>query len=112
MFESGAGALCIVHDQGTDVVVLEFASYDRRGDFTFFDVGEDIDVQEEPVGEHDQAFDAAVEEHFKITFEAAAFVVNVGENGKERRLVESVLHAAQYKSAVRVSHVEDHDPNG
>src|SRR4029077_16076888 len=68
-----------------------------------------VDVEEHPVGDDDQGFNTAVEQHLQITFEAAAFIVHVGENGKIRRLVESVLDAAEDHGSERVGHIEDHD---
>src|SRR6267143_4043219 len=109
MFESGARAQIIVDDHRTDVVVLEFAAHGHGRNVVLLQIGENVDVHKQPVREDDQAFDAAVEQHFKIALEAAALVVDVGEDGEERRLVKSVLDAAQHERAVRVGHVENHD---
>src|SRR5258705_7597307 len=108
MCESGTGALGVVYGQGTNMVVLEFASHDGSGNFAFLDVGEHVDIEEEPVGQHHQAFNAAVEEHFEITLKTAAFVMHIGENGQKRRLVKCIFHAAQHERAVGGGHVGDH----
>src|SRR5229473_1500521 len=112
MFEGGARACGIIYDHGADIVVLELAADGRSGNVVLLQIGEDVDVDEKPVGEDDQAFDAAVEQHFEIALEAAALVVHVGEDGKIRRLVESVFDAAQHERAVRIGHVENHDADG
>src|SRR5258708_32031383 len=109
VFESGARAQIIVDDHRTDIVVLEFAAHGHGWNVVLLQIGEDIDVHKQPVREDDQAFDAAVEQHFQIALEAAALVVHIGEDGEERRLVESVFDAAQHECAVRVGHVENHD---
>jgi len=59
-----------------------------------------------------KAFDAAVEQHFEVTLEAAALVVHVGENGKIRSLVQRVLDAAQHQRAIGIGHIENHDADG
>ena len=71
-----------------------------------------VDIEKKPVGQNDQAFDAAVEQHFEIALEAAALVVHVGEDGQVRSLVERVFDAAQHQRAVGIGHVEDHDADG
>ena len=112
MFERGVGSDFIVDDDGADGIGFEFASDHDGGDAAFFEIGEDVDVDEQPVGQDDEGFDAAVEQHFEIALEAAALVVNVGEDGQVGRLVESVLDAAENQSAVGIGHVEDHDADG
>src|SRR6266481_2953712 len=112
MFESGARSQIIVDDHRADVVVLQFAAHGHGRNVVLLQVGEDVDVHKQPVREDDQAFDAAVEQHFQIALEAAALVVYIGQNGEERRLVKSILDAAQHERAVRVGHVENHDADG
>ncbi len=92
--------------------VSQFAPDHDGGDVAFFEIGEDVDVHEKPVGQDDEGFDAAVEQHFQIALEAAAFVVNVGENGKVGRLVKRIFDAAENQGAVGIGHVEDHDADG
>src|SRR6266852_3926277 len=112
MFEGGARACGVIYDHGADIVVLELAADGRSANVVLLQNGEDVDVDQKPVGEDDQAFDAAVEQHFQIALEAAALVVHISEDGKIRRLVKSVFDAAQHERAVRVGHVENHDSDG
>src|SRR6266436_4611096 len=112
VFESVALAQIIVDDHRTDIVVLQFAAHGYGRNVVLLQIGENVDVHKQPVRENDQAFDAAVEQHFQIALEAAALVVHVGEDGEERRLVQSVFNTAQHERAVRVGHVENHDANG
>jgi tetratricopeptide (TPR) repeat protein len=112
MLESGASSLVVIDDHGADAVGFEFAADDGSGNVVLFEIGEEINVDKEPVGEDDEAFDAAIEHHFEIALEAAAIVVDVGEDGKERRLVEGILDSAKNQGAVGVGHVEDHDSHG
>src|ERR1035441_5153313 len=112
MFEGGASADGIVDEHGADLVVLELPTDRRGGNVVLLQVGEDVDVHKQPVGQDDQAFDTAVEQHFQIAFEAAALVVDIGKDGKVRGLKERVLNAAQHQRAIRVGHVEHHDAHG
>src|ERR1035437_3750731 len=112
MFEGGVGAGSIVDEHGADLVVLELATDRRGGNVVLLQVGEDVDVHKQPVGQDDQALDAAVEQHFQIALKADALVVDIGKDGKVRGLKERVLNAAQHQRAVRVGHVEHHDAHG
>src|SRR5580704_2302464 len=112
MLEGSVAAEFVVDHHGADRVGLKFASDHDGGDIAFFEVGEDVDVHEKPVGEDDQGFDTAVEQHFQIALEAAAFVVDVGENGKIGRLVKRIFDATKNQSAVGIGHVEDHNADG
>ena len=112
MLEREIAADFVIDDDRTHGVAFELEADDRGGNAAFFKVGEQVDIEEEPVGENDETFDAAVEQHFQIALEAAALVVNVGEDGQVRRLVERVLNAAENQRAVGVGHVEDHDADG
>ena len=100
MFERHVAADFVVDDDGTDGVGFQFAADHRGGDAAFFQIAEQVDIEEEPVGQHDEGFDAAVEQHFQIALEAAALVVHVGEDGKIRRLVQRIFDAAQHQRAV------------
>jgi tetratricopeptide (TPR) repeat protein len=99
----------IVDDYRTHGVAFEFAADQRRGNAALFEIGEQVDVEEQPVGQHYQAFDAAIKQHLEIALEAAALVVNVGENWQVGSLIETILDAAQHQRAVGVGHVEYHD---
>src|SRR5208337_4660773 len=101
VFESGPGAQMIVDDHGADIVIFQFAPDNRGRNVVLLEIGEHIDIDEQPVGQNDEPLDAAVEQHFEIALETAALVVAVCKDGEKRRLVESVLDAAQYERAVR-----------
>src|SRR5580704_10575611 len=107
MLNGGMGTDFVINHNGADGISLQFAPDHDGGDTAFFKIGEDIDVYEQPVGKHDERFHAAVEQHLQIAFEAAAFVMNVGEDGQIRRLVKRILDAPQDQSAIRVCHVEN-----
>src|ERR1700722_12682017 len=77
----------------------------------FLKIGEQVDVDKQPVGENDEPLDAPVEQHFEIALETAALVVYIRENGQEGRLVQCVFDAAKHQRAIRVGHVENHDAN-
>src|SRR5215472_6114971 len=102
----------VVDDDGADGISLQLASDHRGGDAAFFEIAEQVNVEEDPVRNDDEGFNTAVEEHLEVTLEAAALVVDVGEDGKIGRLIESVLDTAENHGAERVGHVEDHDTDG
>src|SRR5580693_3129597 len=112
MLEGQITADFIVHDDGTDRVGLQLAANHGGRDAAFFQIPEQVDIEKEPVGNHDQPFDAAVEQKLKIALEAGALVVHVGEDGKVRRLVKRVFDATQHQRAKRIGHVEHHDSDG
>src|SRR5271170_2969996 len=85
--ECTAGAPVVVDDDGADMAIFQFAPDNRGGNVVLLKIGEHIDVDEQPVGENDESLDAAVEQHFEIALETAALIVDIGENGQERRLV-------------------------
>src|SRR5438270_7238246 len=102
----------VVHDHRTDRIRLEFAADHGRRYAVFFQIAQQVDVEKQPVCNHDQGLDAAIEQHLQITLEAAALIVYVRENGQIRRLVESIFDAPQNEGTERVRHVEDHDSDG
>ena len=112
VLESQLAADFVVDDDRTHGVVFQFAADHGNGDAAFFQVGEQIDIEKEPVGNDDQSFDAAVQQHFQVALEAAALVVDVGQDGQVVRLVERVFDAAKNQGAEGVGHVEDHDTDG
>ncbi len=112
MLEGEVASDFVVDDDGADGVGFELASDHGGGDAAFFEIAEEIDIEEDPVGDDDESLDATIEQHLEITLETAAFVVDVGENREIGRLVERVLDAAKNQGAERVGHVEDHDADG
>jgi len=110
MFERQISAKLVVDNDRADGFGLQFAADHRRGNAAaFFEVAEQVDIEKQPVGQHDQAFHAAVEQHFQIALEAAALVVNIGQDRQVRSLIEGIFDSAQYQRAVGIGHVENHD---
>ena len=70
----------VVDNDRADRIRFQFAANHRRGNTAFFQVGEKIDIQEYPVGQNDQGFNAAVQQHLEIALKASALVVDVGED--------------------------------
>src|SRR5215467_3417095 len=102
----------VVDDDGADGIGFELASDHRCRDAALFKITQQVDVEEDPVGDYDQGLDAAVEEHLEVTLEAAALVVDVCENREVGSLIERVLDAAENHRTEGVGHVEDHDADG
>src|SRR5436305_12908654 len=109
VLESQLAADLVVDDDRTHSVVFQFAADHGDGNAAFFQVCEQIDVEKEPIGNDDQSFDAAVQQHFQVAFETAALIVDVGQHGQVVRLVERVFDAGKNQGAERAGHVEDHD---
>src|SRR5579871_5742641 len=112
MFKREVAADLVVDDDRTDGVGLQFAADHRSRNAALLQVGQEIDIEEQPVGKDNESFDAAVKQHFQVTLEAAALVVHVSKNGQIGGLVQCVFNASQHQGAVRVGHVEDHDTHG
>src|SRR5262245_50323738 len=112
MLEGEVSANFVVDDDRAHRVGFQFAADHGGGDAALLQVGEKIDVQEKPVGQYDQRFDAAVEKHLEVALKATALVVNIGENREERGLVQGVFDAAQDQGAKGVGHVKNHDTHG
>src|SRR6202034_3598361 len=109
MFERHMAADLVVDDHRTDRLRLQFAADHGRWNAALFEIAQQVDIEKEPVGQDSQGFDAAVEQHFQIALETAAFVVHIGENGKIGGLVESVFNATENESTERIGHVKNHD---
>src|SRR4051812_24495929 len=85
MLDGDAGAGFVIDLNGTDRV-RQFPSDDCGGNVALLEVGKYLDVNEEPVGDDDQAFHATLEQQFEGAFKAGAIVMRVGKNGNVRRL--------------------------
>ena len=109
MLEREEASDFVVDDDRTHGIAFEFAGDQSGRDAAFFQIGEHVDIEKEPVGKNDEALDAAIKQHFEIAFETATFVVNIGEDGQVGSLVERVFDAAQNQRAIGIGHVEDHD---
>src|SRR5205814_9220068 len=89
-----------------------FAADHRRRNAALFQIGQDVNINEQPVRQYDQRLYPAIEQHFQVSLEAAAFVVNIGQDWQVRSLVKTVFDSSQHQRAVRVGHVEHHDTDG
>jgi len=108
MFEGEAAPGFVVDHDGADAVAGNFPAYSGGGDFLFVQIGKDIDFNEEPVGDNDEAVNVAFEKHFKIAFETIALVVRIGENREITERIKSVFNATEDGRAERVGYVEEH----
>ena len=108
MFERHARATFIVDRHCADRLGLERPSGNDRGHLPFREVGQELDVGDQPVRHNDESFNASIEKHFEIAFEAQRFVVSVGKQGKIIRLIQGILDAAQDRGAERIRDIENH----
>src|SRR5208282_3687299 len=111
MFHRSVTPEFVVDDDRADRVVLQFPPNHHGGNVVFFQVAENLNVYKQPVSQHNQRFHPPVQQHFQIPLEAGSLVLDVGQDGQIRRLVERVLNAAQHERAEGVRRVEHHDPN-
>src|SRR5580698_4186514 len=86
MFEGQISPDFVINDYGTDGIGFQFESNHRGRNAALLQIGQQIKIEEKPVGQNNKRFDAAVEQHLEITLEAPAFVVYVGKDRKIRRL--------------------------
>ena len=73
-----------------------------------FNIREEGDIDQHPVGNHDERFHAALQHHFQIAFEAAVIVLRIRKNRKIRGFVEAAFNATQDRSAERVGDIDYH----
>src|SRR5215475_6482112 len=111
VLECLAAAGFVVDHDGADAIARQLPADGGGGDLTFVQVGEDVNIDEEPVGNDDQAVDVAFEEHLQVAFEAVALVVSVGKDRQIGERVKGVFDATQNWNAKRVGHIEQHHAN-
>src|SRR5579864_5762640 len=75
----------------------------------FLDISQNFNVNEQPVGDNYQRLNPPVEQHLQIALKPAALVMDVSENWQIRRFVKRALNPAQYRNAIGIRHVKDHD---
>ena len=70
----------VIHNHRAYAFILELTPDHDSRNAALLQVREHIDVDEQPVGQYNQRLDTAIQKHFKVPLEAAAFVVNVGQD--------------------------------
>src|ERR1700741_1381996 len=108
MLERHARATFIVDRDSANGFSLEGSPRNDRGHLLFRQISQELDVCDQPVGDDDERFDAAIEKHFEIAFETMRLVMSVSEQGKIIRLIQRILDAAEDRRAEWVGDVEDH----
>src|SRR5271156_3676586 len=109
MFHGEMRAGFVINHDGADSTGTKLAADHDCRDVAFFNVGEEVDVHEEPVGDDDEGFDGAREEHFEVALETDALIVHVGEDGEIGGLIQSIFDAAEDQRVIRVGDIEHHD---
>src|ERR1700751_5521695 len=112
MFHCSVGSCFVVDGHRANGTGLELTSDEGGRNSAFLQITEQVDVEEEPVGNDYEAFHAALKQHFEVAFEPRTLVMSVGEDRQVTHLVESVLGFTQDQRAVRVCHVEDGEADG
>src|SRR5215467_7414780 len=67
-----------------------------------------MDVNHQPVGDDDHAFNPSLQQQLQIPLEAAAIVVRICKDGEMRELVQRAFNATKDRSAVRILDIKDH----
>ena len=57
MLHGEVGASFVIHHDGADRASAQFPADHDGGNIAFFEIGEEFDVNEQPVGNDDKAFD-------------------------------------------------------
>src|SRR5215469_2057672 len=65
-----------------------------------------IDPNKQPVCHHDQAFNAAIDQHLQITSKTIAVIVRVHDHWEVVRRLQAFVNPPQYESAERIGKVE------
>lgn len=111
MFEGKAASGFVVDHHGADPITGNFPTNRGGRNLLFVDVGEDVDIDEEPVGHNDQAIDVTLEKHLEITLKTVVLVVGIGEDGKVAEGIEGVFDPAQDGRAEWIGNIEEHYTN-
>src|SRR4051794_5715483 len=85
---------------------LQFSTNDDRRDIMFFHVGQQVDVCQYPIGNHDQAFHSLSEQNFQVAFKTCPFALRIGKDGQVRSLIDGVLDPLQYWRAKRIGKIK------
>src|SRR5215469_17841447 len=96
----------VVHHDGANGARTEFAADHRGGNISLFEVGKQVDIDEEPVGNDDQALDRPCQKHFEIALEAAALVVHIRENREVGNLIQRIFNTKEDQRAIRIRNIE------
>src|SRR5215469_10174868 len=105
MLERQPSAGFVVHDDRTYSVAGKFPTDGGGRNIALGEIGEEMDIYEQPVGDDDQRLHMAIEEHFEIALEAVTLVVGVGKNRDVGTLKKRVLDAAQDGHAEGVGNI-------
>ena len=98
----------VIDHHRTDDVARKLPANRRRGNVPFGEIAQELNVDEEPVGNHDQGFNMAFEQHLEVSLEAIPLVVRVSENRDIRSLIERIFDSSHDQCAKRVRNVEEH----
>ena len=94
MLERQPPAPFVVHHHGTHGVAGKLPANCCGRNIAFRKIRQQVNVNEEPVGNHDQCFDVTVENHFQITLEPVPLIMRVRKNRYVRGLIQRVLNSA------------------
>ena len=108
MLERQPPAPFVVHHHGTHRVAGKLPANCCGGNITFRKIRQQVNVNEEPVRDHNQCFDVTVQDHFQITLEPVPLIVRVRKNRYVRGLVQRVFNPAQNGRTKWIGDVEEH----
>src|SRR5678809_1352725 len=95
----------VVDDHRAHGVVLQLGANHRRGYAALLHVRDQVYIEEQPVSENDETFDAPVEHHLQIALKTATFVMDIGKDGKKVGLIERILDPAKDEGTVGIGHI-------
>src|SRR3954470_20498874 len=89
---------------------LQFSANDDCRDIVFFHVGQQVDVCQYPIGNHDQAFHSLPKQNLQMALKTCPFALRVSKDGEVRSLIDSVLDALQNWRAKRIRKIKYQHP--
>src|SRR5262249_8654219 len=108
----GKTRACFVIDHdGTDTVGIQLPRDHNRRNISFLEIGQQINVYQKPVGNDDQSFNGAGQQHFEIALKAPTLVMHIRKDWQIGSFVERVFYAAQDERTEWIGQIKHHHPD-
>ena len=111
MFERHATASLVVHHHGAHRIARQLPADRSRRNIPFAQIGQHMNINDQPVRHHDQRFHVVLQEHLQVALKTIPLVMRVGKDRHIRRLIQRVFNPAHHRRAERIRNVEEHQPH-
>ena len=88
MLEGGITTAFVIDDYRTHIPGLQLAANHHGWHFALAEIGQEIDIYEQPIRDDDKPFDPPLQQHLEISFEAPALVMHISQHRKICGLVQ------------------------